>query len=888
MKRVIIILTLLISACSAVNEKESNAPVIMASAKPASCAFPKDFETAENVSSAIDCLQMNLDNAFQSLQGKTPGELSVAELKRLQEAGLLEFEVTDPNQWNGIAGLVSMVHPEGKDAISQNETGRFLTWLKTKSATIAKLATADKYRGNKAPLQPEFFRELTQFSKELIGFLSDKGALSLEQADSLLALAQTNRKEADLSRATQWLPAFWKLKALLLESTRAEDKIVGQSLKKFLSMAVTLAQTADKTYQWWDTNFHPRYTPDSIENEWKTGLEIAKDYFRNTHTFDLNNDELRAQVRVLMPEAELGERIPDLAKASERLLSHKGERSYGILYGLLHLFEGADQVARELRPIARYFAPCAQSENCPVLARRALTSPTLRPLTMISSQDWNRQAMAGLSGSALPRRRDNSIQWKTVLKRMLERAVIRNLFRAYDKNNDGAIPYVAKTPEDLNEATDIAYTIISLASSPIGTESKADAIPLVIKPSAVVSAVGLVADKWILPGNGNGEIDVNEFYAALKIYEDISFIAHNSTISIPAYTKDANNAQKLATQIQDTVYVERPVFIKNIGNVYERELPYLKPVFHELEKKSGGAAALLNNIVPQHSEPIWAYQIGSEKSEAKIDYLEKADTLGPVAILVLFDRLIVKCDKNEDELFSWSELQCVAPLALEAGRQVLATDILPLDKVTAGSAEMGLETLGKRGLPIALAKVVLLNGALNRNNLNATWVKFAKDNVSASTTDLARLFKEVDDRTEAELRKEISSGVIASNNSFIGAIAWVNGGTSEGNDWVKGEKGWDFLIPNMMSMGILPGLAKKFKGLSNAKAMQELWDGLENNSDYEKVAGLKQLVPMAIILGANESQTLNVFNETAGADPDKMDPISPANLLSLLEGLVAP
>ena len=98
----------LVSICLAtgcgIRETETNEPVIVANAKAAACTFPETLKTKENVLASIDCLQVNVDNAFASLKVKKEGELSFGELKTLQENGLLEFKVGDTATWNGISG----------------------------------------------------------------------------------------------------------------------------------------------------------------------------------------------------------------------------------------------------------------------------------------------------------------------------------------------------------------------------------------------------------------------------------------------------------------------------------------------------------------------------------------------------------------------------------------------------------------------------------------------------------------------------------------------------------------------------------------------------------------------------------------------------------------
>jgi hypothetical protein len=875
------VLSTLLVGCGAINEPEAPVPVVKVEAKPAACSFPKKFDSQANVLTGIDCLKMNLDNAFDSLVGKTDNELSMVELKKLQEEHLLEFAVNDPKQWDGISGLLSLVHPQGRNAISRVEIHRFLDWLRTHAEYLAKLNHLEKYKGIKAPYQYPFFSESMAFADELLNFLSDQGSLSLEQAQALVALGDINRpQDVKSAELTPKLNAAWTLKALAMESTRAIDNVRGASLKTLIRVGIQAARQIDKTYQWWETDFHPAKTPDAIEKEWQGVLELAKNYFRTTPMFDIDTDEMRAQVRVLFPTSDFPDRIPDLVKASRKLLARAGDTHPGLVYGLLHMFEGTDVAARSIRESSPMFLRCADTAACSIPMRHALDYPLLKSVALVSAKDWAfNPASFKRAGAKMkaPLRQSGALEWKAVLNRFIEKSVMGNIFAAFDHNGDSFIAYTGETQEDIREATDVAYNIIGILSS--AKRADGETAPVYVKPSTVIGAIGLIADKWVLQGNSDGKIDANEFYAALKLYEDVSFISQHSALSLQLLSRDKATAMRNFTPTSDPLYVLRSVFMKNMGTTYERDLPYLINVFTELNSHGNGADSLMDLIVPKHTETFELFANNGSSLVSRGDYIDRADMFAPVSILVLLDRLIVKCDANEDELFNWDELDCVMPLALNAGKQIFGSGLFEMPLFVTDSAKLTLDLLSQKGLPALVGKLFVLNGSTRQMNLGPAWVEFAKKQMKGNAADIIRLFETVSPLKESQ-RADIRWGV-----TWSMSVRGLFGGN--GDDVTNGVKGWDSLTSNLIDTGVLPTLAEKSYGLITEATVKAQWEAWDTDPKFYKVRAIKPLLPLVFVLGARPADTHKVFNETVGSGLG-MDPISPSKILSLLEGLLAP
>src|SRR5262249_39942726 len=81
------------------------------------------------------------------------------------------------------------------------------------------------------------------------------------------------------------------------------------------------------------------------------------------------------------------------------------------------------------------------------------------------------------------------------------------------------------------------------------------------------------------------------------------------------------------------------------------------------------------------------------------NYLRADAAVAPVAVLSLIDRLMVRCDANEDRLLDWKELDCAMPLLIEAGRRTLASRLIELDPLVQSGSELALQVLSVPGLP---------------------------------------------------------------------------------------------------------------------------------------------------------------------------------------------
>jgi hypothetical protein len=125
----------------------------------------------------------------------------------------------------------------------------------------------------------------------------------------------------------------------------------------------------------------------------------------------------------------------------------------------------------------------------------------------------------------------------------------------------------------------------------------------------------------------------------------------------------------------------------------------------------------------------------------------------------MLDRLMIRCDSNEDEKLSWQELDCATPLLLELSIQVVNSGLLQLDPVLYDSLRLLLPQLQKPGIPTILAKLLLVNGHLKQLDSHLD----LKDLISELplielVPDLLRLIKNESDKdlvkkVDSELRK---------------------------------------------------------------------------------------------------------------------------------------
>ena len=105
--RISLLLSCLLVSRSLFHQSENPAPKIITTAHRKNCEMPawKTFvlertTTVAHWVSAFNCVEKNIDEAFDKLQGSVPNELNIAELRTLYENKFFDFiELSSEDDW---------------------------------------------------------------------------------------------------------------------------------------------------------------------------------------------------------------------------------------------------------------------------------------------------------------------------------------------------------------------------------------------------------------------------------------------------------------------------------------------------------------------------------------------------------------------------------------------------------------------------------------------------------------------------------------------------------------------------------------------------------------------------------------------------------------------
>lgn len=135
-------------------------------------------QVQHQVRRAVVCTRDGLDQALRSIKTRISGELSISELRALQQLGIVSTGMSTDADWGFLAGIVSVVHPQGRPALKFDKLRRVLDWVDTRSSWWVKYFQGDSEGVLMAPSDE-------QFLGELIDFIEPHGALSKQALTSV-------------------------------------------------------------------------------------------------------------------------------------------------------------------------------------------------------------------------------------------------------------------------------------------------------------------------------------------------------------------------------------------------------------------------------------------------------------------------------------------------------------------------------------------------------------------------------------------------------------------------------------------------------------------------------------------------------------------------------
>ncbi len=330
--------------------------------------------------------------------------------------------------------------------------------------------------------------------------------------------------------------------------------------------------------------------------------------------------------------------------------------------------------------------------------------------------------------------------------RILERGLMGSIFKAFDYNKDGTIPFLEGSSKELAESLDLATTFLRFTSLDHKPEEEDSplAYPVFVKPESMYRSMGLVGDRWMPDGNHDGVLNSDEFFSIVKIYREIQDLGRRYP-NVTIYQEDPHLPY---WESPGGPIFSRKQYIQNIAAVLSFPLPHLYRDL--LSLKDPIRDSLLHALTPVPSEPIQVYQYAGSPPIVLKQYLRTEAGLAPAAIVTLLDRLMVVCDTDEDNSLSWRELDCALPLLLDGSIETLTSELVELDPGIHDGVRFILIFLGMKGLPHAMAKLIAINGGWRNFYLDPADLQAIISKLSISWRSLAYFIGAPPDATPSQ------------------------------------------------------------------------------------------------------------------------------------------
>lgn len=752
-----ICLILVLCGCGLLGEKEPPTATLKADTSLGSCNFPsKDDLTepgrasVERLRAAIDCAAQKVDQAFDKVQGATPGELTVAELRTLHRQKILDLPSELGDYWDDIGQVLPLFHPANRPALHRTHIKEILAWAWKHAPKVVRAQKID-YRNK--DLDWLVVDETIQSIDELLELLSSRFSLSFSQARATLAKIRDKHPRTVSEDALSTLEAAWILKSLILEDKNGAgiySDLRSDGAIQVIRLGLESFRQSRETFHWGAREALPHAIPTALPQEWGKIATIWKRYFDEGSFAPIESQRLDWALKQLNPRSTLSQLAGDIVRVTQRLSPR--DRVYGGLHpvGIAPLLDEAARVAADLVAIREAFPACETAYQCRLPLRVASAHPILSKVAFKGGVNY---WMYSDDSKPVPEKRlDYPLQWEQTAVRLVHRRLFHRVFQAFDRNHDGLIPLEGQKMEELEETFDLAYTFLRFIAvenrKPQKEGEKEEQLPqlVVVKPGPLYKVLGLIGDRWMPDGNRDKALDAEEFFSVLKVYEDIQERARSASYSLGS----AKRYLRLKDwtpyfSYADTVF-SRHEYIRALGRSLGRVFPSLREELKSVPSLTHESLyhALIglpnrDSIEVREQGPPSASETDAIKTLHH--YVSDSDSLGPAAIFNVLDRLMVLCDRNEDDKLDWRELDCAVPLVLDGAFQTVNSSLIELDPGTFDGARVMLSFLQMPGMPLTLAKLIVANGSIKDFRLEkemgeiANW---ADTDMIATFDDLAR------------------------------------------------------------------------------------------------------------------------------------------------------
>lgn len=743
MRAVLLVTLLLLNGCGWLREREPSAATISAKATSAECELGNfeeliDYRKAKNESllRTLDCLDKKLDHAFTSLRGAVANEISVAELRRLHREKILKLPAEVDEWWEALEIVLPLFHPEGRPAVIHDIGKQVLARARRDTDLYLRIL------GGGGGTRPTWLAdsETWDAAEAWLNFLSPAFSLNLSKA-----LVVGKRFKA----SDRHIEAGWIAKNLVVID--AKETITGTNLRTLIRHGIESARLVPRFQLWLAERGLPQNMPAQLVEEANAAAEVWKRYFGENSFNSIDKDLLAWALEQLTPNSNLSTLAGDLVRVSQRLSASTGARDRGLHpRSVLPLLDQLPEIARNFQSAAPAFGTCESKSRCEISLREAVENPMLRLVAMKGPRSWWPS-----SRKELPKRRlDMHIGWESAVSRLIERAFVTKLFSVFDKNHDGLLSLESSSAEELTETLDLGFTFLRFitleSSSPKHDESE-EKVPAMIpiKPGPLTKVLGLLGDRWMPDGDQDGALNADEFFSVVKVYNDINDRTEDAgyALQIDQYLKAGDYVPQMTYYYGKDTYYRRKEFVRALPQAILDGLPHLALEL-QLDKPGLDIESLFHAVLPiPQRDPLEAINVkaawasGGATKEIVSHYLQAPDAIAPVAILSVLDRLMIRCDGDENGLLDWRELDCGVPLVLEGGLQTVTSGLLDIDPGPHDASRALLSFLQAPGTPITAAKLIVANGSVRDLSLDEDFAKVLQwldRDLKISWDDLAR------------------------------------------------------------------------------------------------------------------------------------------------------
>lgn len=728
----VITITLAPSCGGFLGEREAPAPTVQTASSNQSCSLPRADDLKSvlfnplQLSQAADCLNSQLDEGFKSVRGGVEDELSVSELKQLVQRRVIALDFQDERKWGALEGALRLFHPNGRPALHRGSVQQLLKWAKSHSEIFLRI------KNTKAEdLLKVSYDEILPAVEELREFMSSDAVLTRDWFLHVSKMTGMMREDA--------AKAVWSLRLLLLADPTAsgdEGQVVGSSIKSLLTLAIDVAKEARNLVQWYERNEAPSNLRDLHRSEAKAVSNRIRRYFKAAPFSSISSTILQLSLERLMPGTGIAELAPDLVRLTQRLGKDEPPKSGLHPYGLLALTDQFPDLIKDVTTAATFYQSCPSIKNCARPLRNVMENPFLSRVALKTPLEATYYDPVEKKMKMRHSRGEISIQFKAIMDTLAVRRILHRIFATLDSDGNGLINYTETSIKSAQEGFDFAYTFLrfatALGSAVDDSEGSVDStkqlkseqrvlIPLTMKPSAIYNVAGIIGDQWLADGDGDGQLNADEFFSVLSTYLEVERLSKKLVTEAAASTRPdrpklyqiVQEAGELSTNATRPLFC-RTDFAKKMHWGFENELPWIYDAFEKLSEEK--RTELGHGLAPKTDFALKVVEVeaGVPGKEAKVlyQYADYESAMGTAALGLLMDRLWLTCDGDESlTLNTRQEIDCARVRIAKMTRAILDTNLMDVGRKLAQKIEKYSEKLEKDATFISwLAEEIMSEG----------------------------------------------------------------------------------------------------------------------------------------------------------------------------------